>query len=273
MSSHTLHSAALTVVIDSAGAEMHSLKTNKGEELLWQADANVWGRHAPHLFPIVGRLNDDEVRHEGVNYPMSQHGFARDMDFSFESASDTACTLLLTDNEETRKHFPFSFEFRVHYELQGNTLRIGYDVKNTGDKPLPFSVGAHPAFNWPITPAADRDSHSIEFEYEETADIRQLDAGLVKPEAIATPVEGSTLKLRDELFNDDALVFDKHKSRQVTLKAEGAPAITVHFDDFPHLGIWTKPGANFICIEPWQGHASATDFTGEFADKPGVRKA
>jgi galactose mutarotase-like enzyme len=270
MSLHTLHSEALTVVIDSAGAEMHSLKTHNGEELLWQADADVWGRHAPHLFPIVGRLNDDEVRHAGKSYPMSQHGFARDMDFQLESSSDTACTLLLSDSEESRKHFPFGFEFRVHYELEGATLRIGYDVKNTGDQPLPFSVGAHPAFNWPLTPSADRDRHSIEFEYEESADIRQLDAGLVKPDSIPTPLEGNTLKLKDDLFENDALVFDQHRSRQVTLKAEAAPSITIRFDDFPHLGIWTKPGADFICIEPWQGHASATDFSGEFADKPGI---
>jgi len=272
MPTHHLISDYLSVTIDSAGAEMHSIKTSQGQELLWQADESVWGRHAPHLFPIVGRLNDDTVKHNGGSYTMTQHGFARDMEFTIESSSDNHCTLLLTENDESKQRYPFKFAFRVHYELDKNTLRIGYDVTNSGEETLPFSVGAHPAFNWPLSDDADRSQHVIEFEHEEPADIRQLDNGLLKPQGIPSPLDGKTLHLKDELFELDALIFDQHKSREVVYKADNAPTITVSFADFPHLGIWTKPGAGFVCIEPWQGHSSGTDFRGEFSDKPGSIK-
>jgi len=270
----TLKSDALTAVIHAQGAELHSLKTAEGDELIWQADPDYWARHAPHLFPIVGRLANDTLKHNGKSYSMTQHGFARDMLFEIEQSSDTECTFLLRDNETTLEKYPFHFEFRVHFLLNNNSLSISYQVTNTGDEVLPCSVGAHPAFNWPLPGNAGRDNHHIEFTETETCDINRLDAGLVKSDTFPWPwaTENNGFKLHDSLFEPDAMIFTEHYSREVTYTGEQGPAITVKFDDFPHLGIWSVPGAGFVCIEPWQGHSSAVDFEGDFSDKPGLVK-
>lgn len=270
MDAHTLTSDDLTAVVSADGAELHSLITHDGHELIWQADKKWWGRHAPHLFPIVGRLNDDKLVHHGQHYPMTQHGFARDMPFSFETRDQNATTLLLKDNADTRAKYPFAFELRIDFELDGNCLRIRYSISNPGTSPLPCSIGAHPAFNWPIAPNHSRDDHRIVFQQNEPAPISRLDNGLLKADEIASPVVGNELLLDDALFVDDAIIFTRHQSRQVRYQGPQGPTIRVDFEDFPHLGIWTVPGAGFVCIEPWQGHSSPVNFTGNFSEKPGA---
>jgi len=274
MDSCTLKSASLTAVIHAQGAELHSLKTSDGQELIWQADPAYWGRHAPHLFPIVGRLANDTLKHKSQSCTMTQHGFARDMLFEIEKSNDTECSFLLRDNEASLKKYPFHFEFRVHFSLNNDTLSITYQVNNTGDEILPCSVGAHPAFVWPLPGNSNRDNHQIEFTETETCDINRLDAGLVKKETFPWPWASNNngFPLDDSLFEPDAMIFTEHYSREVTYSGEQGPSITVKFDDFPHLGIWSVPGAEFVCIEPWQGHSSAVDFDGDFSDKSGLVK-
>ena len=269
----TLRSDTLSVRISSQGAEMQSIKTAAGLELLWQADPAVWARHAPHLFPIVGRLKNNALHHEGKSYQLSQHGFARDLPFVCESSSDGSCTMLLKDSEQTREHYPFAFELRITHRLQNNALEIIYVVRNPAASDLLCSVGTHPAFAWPLSANADRAQHKLVFDQAEPAPIRRLHGGLVKSETYPTPVQGREMPLSDALFVDDVIFFDSLKSRSLKYIAPdvaGAPVIHIDFKDFPHLGIWTKPGAPFVCIEPWQGHASPQEFDGEFRDKPGV---
>lgn len=271
MSHYTLHSPGLSVKIATQGAEWQSLKTADGQELLWQADPKVWPRHAPHLFPIVGRLQGDTLRHEGKTYSLTSHGFARDMAFICEEHSETHCTMLLTDTESTRARYPFAFELRITHRLHGNTLSIHYAIRNPlADHELLASVGAHPAFIWPLGEGIERNAHTITFAQNEPAPIRRVDGGLIKPEGFPTPVKDRVLHLSDELFVDDVVMFDVLESRALVYSAPGAARIKFDFADLPHLGIWTKPGAGFVCIEPWQGHASPQGFDGEFRDKPGV---
>lgn len=270
MTDYTLRSPDLSVKVSTHGAELQSLKMADGLELLWQADPKVWARHAPHLFPIVGRLKNDTLRHEGKTYNMTPHGFARDLEFTCAAHSDTQCTLLLKDSEQTHARYPFAFELLITHALEGNTLAITYALRNPVHTELLASVGTHPAFNWPLKPGAERTAHSMTFERDEPAPIRRVAGGLIKALTFPTPVKNRVLHLANELFVDNVVIFDELNSRALTYSAPGAPKIHVQFPDFPHLGIWTKPGAGFVCIEPWQGHASPEDFDGEFRAKPGV---
>jgi len=274
MDTCTLTSTQLTATISPQGAELHSLKAANGDELIWQADPTFWGRHAPHLFPIVGRLSNDMLLHEGASYRMGQHGFARDMEFEIVTRSDTACTLRLQDNDQTRDKFPFAFELSIDFILVGNTLAITYVIRNPGDVELPCSIGAHPAFNWPIPGNTSKDGHEIIFTETESCEINRLDAGLLKGDTFPWPwlENNNALKLDDALFEPDAMIFTDHTSREVRYHGETGPTIVVRFDDFPHLGIWSVPGSGFVCIEPWQGHSSPVDFEGDYADKPGIVK-
>lgn len=270
MTHFTLRSPELSAVISTQGAELQSLKMTDGLELLWQADPKVWARHAPHLFPIVGRLKNDTLRHAGKTYSMTPHGFARDSEFICAEHSATLCTLLLKDSEQTRARYPFAFELRITHALQGNTLVITYTLRNPAHAELLASVGTHPAFNWPLKTGIERTAHRMTFERDEPAPIRRVAGGLIKAQTFPTPVKNRVLALDDALFVDDVIIFDPLNSRALTYTAPGAPQIRVDFPDFPYLGIWTKPGAGFVCIEPWQGHASPEEFDGEFRDKPGV---
>ena len=211
------------------------------------------------------------LKHRGQTYPMTQHGFARDQRFAWTAREKTLCVLSLSDNAESRAKYPFAFRLDVSYVVEGNELVIGYAITNTGDEMLPASIGAHPAFHWPLADGVARDAHSIVFEKPEPAPIRRLNGGLLLPESETTAVQGDTLPLSEALFARDAMIFDHIASQSLRYQAPGASTITFAWDGFPQLGIWSKPsGAPFLCIEPWHGYASPVDFDGEFSDKPGV---
>jgi galactose mutarotase-like enzyme len=270
MTSRKIKSPALTAIINGHGAELCSLRDARGREYLWQA-GDSWKRHAPNLFPIVGRLRNDMFRHKGRDYKMTQHGFARDRIFAWEAADDTSCRLSLRDDAQTREAYPFSFRFDVEYAISGAALSIACIIENTGDEILPASVGAHPAFNWPLAPGIGKAAHRLEFSHEENGALRQVQGGLLRAERAASPVKGRMLELHENLFAEDALIFDAPASRSVIYGAPGAAAMRVSWDDgFRELGIWAKPGADFICIEPWRGMASPEDFNGEIMEKPGM---
>lgn len=267
---YTLHSDAIAATVKADGAELCSLKNADGVELLWQAGPQ-WPRHAPVLFPIVGRLNGDRLQHRGQSYPMTQHGFARDQRFEWVAREATSCTLLLADSETTRARYPFAFRLEITYSVSGADLQIAFAVTNTGDATLPASIGAHPAFNWPLLPGLPKEAYMLAFSDAETAPIRRLTDGLMRPQPEPTPVRGNTLALAENLFDDDAVILDRLASRSVRYAAERGPAIEIAWEEFPQLGIWSKPsGAPFLCIEPWHGFASPADFDGEFSDKPGL---
>lgn len=270
MSIFTLENANFLVKIHAFGAEMQSLFNKENEiEYLWQADANYWPRHAPVLFPIVGRLPDNNLRHR-QNYPMTQHGFARDMLFDVTHQSSENLQFRLVANEKTKKQYPFDFELLIDYQLINNQLITQYTIRNLGNEILPASIGAHPAFNWPLLPNVPKESHTITFEGDEPKPVRQLDAGLLLEEKFPSPIHDKKIKLKDSLFKNDALIFDELNSRSIRYEAGDEQAIEVQFSDFPHLGIWTKPGAPFICLEPWHGYSSPADFNNDFINKPGL---
>ncbi|RUU02553.1 aldose 1-epimerase family protein [Mesorhizobium sp. USDA-HM6] len=266
----TLHGDGISATIVGQGAELVSLRDAEGTELLWQAGP-AWRRHSPVLFPIVGRLKGDRLRHRGQNYPMTQHGFARDRRFAWTERGPFSCTLVLVDDAETRVHYPLAFYLAVSYSLAPRQLGVTFEVTNTGDEPLPASIGAHPAFNWPLLPELPKEAYRLTFADDEPGPIRRLKDGLMLPTPQPTPIEGQTLALSERLFDDDAVILDRPASTSVRYAAERGPAIEMSWQGFNELGIWSKPGgAPFLCIEPWHGIASPVDFDGEFADKPGV---
>ena len=268
--SFTLRNDMMTATVAADGAELCSLKNAQGLELLWQAGA-AWPRHAPLLFPIVGRLKNDELRHGGKIYPMTQHGFARDHRFDWVQREPTSCTLQLTDSAATRARYPFAFRLSVAYTLNDADLDIGLEIANTGEEMLPASVGAHPAFNWPLLPGLAKEDYALVFAQEEALPIRRLKDGLLRAALEPTPIRGNTLALSERLFDDDAIILDRPASASVRFAARSGPELEVSWEGFRELGIWSKPkGAPFLCIEPWYGFASPADFDGEFKDKPGL---
>jgi galactose mutarotase-like enzyme len=267
---HTLRSDHITAIIAPDGAELVSLKDRQGLELLWQAGA-VWPRHAPILFPIVGKLKNDTLRHRGKIFPMTQHGFARDRRFNWTERGPTSCTLVLVDDAQTRARYPFAFQLAVTYTLDKADLHVSYEVTNTGEEMLPASIGGHPAFNWPLLPELSKDAYRLTFSSEESAPIRRLKDGLLRTLPEPTPIQGKTLALSEQLFEDDAIILDRPRSTSVRYAADHGPSIDVSWDGFRELGVWSKSGgAPFLCIEPWHGFASPSDFDGEFTTKPGV---
>ena len=266
---HTLRSDGLTAVIAPDGAELISLRDARGLELLWQAGP-AWPRHAPILFPIVGRLKNDALRHRGTVFPMTQHGFARDRRFDWVERGSTSCTLVLADDAQTRARYPFAFRLAVTYTVQEADLEVVFEVTNTGGEMLPASIGAHPAFNWPLSPDLDKSAYSLTFADAEPAPIRRLKDGLMRAAPEPSPVAGKGLVLSERLFDDDAVILDRPASTSVRYAAARGPSIEVSWEGFRELGIWSKPGAPFLCIEPWRGFASPIDFDGDFSDKPGL---
>lgn len=267
---HTIATGGLAATVKADGAELCSLKTGEGLELLWQAGPE-WPRHAPWLFPIVGRLKDDMLHHQGRTYPMTQHGFARDLRFSWGERSKQSCTLLLSDSETTRARYPFAFRLAITYSIAAEGLDIAIAIENPGPEVLPASFGAHPAFNWPLVPGEAKESYRLLFSKEEPAPVRRLSGGLMRSAPEPSPVAGRGLALSEALFADDAVILDQVESRSVRYAGARGPAVEIAWDGFRELGVWSKPaGAPFLCIEPWHGFASPVGFDGAFADKPGL---
>jgi galactose mutarotase-like enzyme len=238
--------------------------------VLWQAGPQ-WPRHAPLLFPIVGRLKNDELRHRGKIYPMTQHGFSRDQRFEWVERTPTSCSLVLGDNAATRAGYPFAFRLIVTYKVQQADLEVTMEVTNNGGEMLPASIGAHPAFNWPLLSSSAKENYALTFSDEEPEPIRRLKDGLLRAKPEPTPIYGKSLALSERLFDDDAVILDLPASHSIRYTADKGPSLEISWEGFRQLGIWSKPGgAPFLCIEPWRGFASPADFDGEFSDEPGV---
>lgn len=265
-------SEGLTARINPFGAELSSLTDAAGREYMTDADPAFWSGRAPLLFPIVGALAEDTLCVDGQTYQMPKHGFARRSGFTLvEQAADRA-VFRLQENAETRAIYPFAFTLDMAFTLSGMTLAMAATVRNTGDVPLPFSFGYHPAFAWPLPGGADKGAHRVVFEQDEPQPIRQIEkaTGLMRADGVPSPVQGRELLLDAELFRADALIWSDLHSRSLSYGAEGGAWLDVAFPDTPMLGIWQVPGARYICIEPWQGHSDPIGYAGEFREKPGV---
>ncbi len=267
----TIRTTGLTATINPQGAQLSVLRDAAERDLLWNGDPAVWAGRAPILFPIVGMVAGGQYRSNGHTYALPRHGFARNRRFAVAQAGPTSVTFRLSADEQTLAVYPFQFELDVNFSVEGASLAVTSWIRNRGREPMPASLGYHPAFVWPLPYGEPRAAHFLEFESAEPAPIRRLDAnGLLSPERVATPIENRRLTLRDDLFASDALVFDHIVSRTVTYGSDVGPRIAVSFPGVPYLGVWTKPGAHFICIEPWQGVTDLQGFSGELKDKPGM---
>jgi galactose mutarotase-like enzyme len=266
-----LKSADLSAEIDPLGAQLSILADAAGRDLLWNGEPSIWSGRAPLLFPIVGTLAGGIYRLGAKQYALPRHGFGRVSLFTLVSADATSAVLRLSATESTGKVYPFEFELDLHFELAGPTLAITARVRNRGPIDMPASCGYHPGFRWPLPYGIPREQHFIEFASDEPAPVRRIDAqGLLAPEPQKTPIVARRLALCDDLFAEDVLILDAVRSRFLTYGAAHGPKLRVSFPDSPYLGLWTKPGAPFLCIEPWQGIADPSGYTGDFTAKPGV---
>ncbi|QSR16717.1 aldose 1-epimerase family protein [Novosphingobium sp. KA1] len=268
----TITAGDLTARIATFGAELWSLADRTGREYMTDADPAFWTGHAPILFPIVGALNGDRYRLDGQDYKLPRHGFARHSTFEVVEQDEGAVRLRLRDSEGTRKAYPFAFVLDLVFRIDGATLHVAAEVSNSGDAPMPFSLGYHPAFAWPLPGGAPKAEHTIAFEQAEPQPVRRIDpaTGLVLPEPVPTLVEGHLYRPDAVHFVEDAVIWDRLASRALTFGAPGGGQLAVAFPDMPMLGIWQKPGANYLCIEPWQGHADPLGYSGDFRAKPGM---
>jgi galactose mutarotase-like enzyme len=265
-----IRSNTLTAEIDPLGAQLSTLKDGT-RDLLWDGEPALWAGRSPMLFPIVGALAGGSYRWGAQSYSLSRHGFARGKPFSIIDTTSSSALFRLRADDATLKVYPFRFELDVQFAIAGATLSVTTTVRNQGNADMPASVGYHPGLRWPLPYDQPRSSHFIEFEFAEPEPVRRIGTdGLLTPHPEATPVAGRRLALVDSLFQNDVLIFDRIKSRSVTYGGESGPRIRVRFPDAPYLGVWTKPGAPFICIEPWHGITDPQGFTGDFADKPGI---
>ena len=267
---HSMTNGRITATVLAQGAELCSLQGADGHEFLWQAGP-AWPRHSPVLFPIVGRLAGDEYSHGGQHYRLTQHGFARDRLFSWVARTETSCLLRLEDDPESHSRYPYPFRLELAYQLEAEGLTLRYTLSNPGEGVLPAALGAHPAFNWPILPDVTKEEHELRFARAETAPIHGVAGGLLTAATHPSPVDDRVLRLRPELFAEDALVFTTLSSRSVRFSGRGTPVIEMGWEGFEQLGVWSKPtGADFLCIEPWHGYASPEGFTGDLMEKPGM---
>jgi galactose mutarotase-like enzyme len=262
----------LSIVINHSGAEVSSVKDKQQNEFMWQADASVWPRHAPILFPIVGKLKDGIYKYNGLPYSLSQHGFARDKQFFVKAEGDDFVVFYLNSDPSTQAVFPFDFELIVSYALIKNKLIVDYKVMNIGVNVMPFSIGAHPGFRCPIASNDSLEDYSIVFENKETLKRLHLKDGLLSGDSSDFLIHASEIKLTPSLFLSDAIIVQNFTSNFISLvsnKTKHSVKVSIH--GFPYLGIWSKPGAEFVCIEPWFGISDTTNASGKLEDKNGIQ--
>ena len=225
-----------------------------------------WGKHSPVLFPIVGALKNDTYQYSGKDYLLTRHGFARDNDFTIIAQTESSITFSLIANVNTKQNYPFEFELLLTYTLKGKKLYFDYTVINNDSKPMPFALGAHPAFALP----KNFSSYSLFFEQNEMLESYSLQDNLLTDYTSQITLQNTSLPLCYSLFMNDALVFKKIKSDFIAIAENNIVFLKVHLGNFPHLGLWTKANAPFICIEPWQGYADTLTASGDIMDKKGI---
>ena len=239
--------------------EFHDLSCDY--EYLWQK-CDVWQGQSPLLFPVVGKLKDDRYTLDGKTYEMPKHGFAIHSKFDLESRSSDEMTFVLRESEETLRRYPFPFELRVHYALRADGFRMEHRVKNTGNRKMYFSIGAHPAFQIEL---GDR----VVMDEEETRGAYRLGSDMLRKKEL-TPVfdHSREIVVTRETFLGDALIFDGLKSGGASVVRANGKNVHVDFGSAPCLGVWAKPGAKYVCIEPWYGIDDNWDADGDFIRKP-----
>lgn len=269
MARRTIGNDALTVAVDTLGAELASIATAPGAEWLWQGDPAIWSGRAPILFPIVGRTFDGAISVGGRKYPMNIHGFCRRAVFAVVQAEPDALRLRLTDSPATRAQYPFAFNLDIVFAVEGGTLVNRAEVHNTGAAPMPFSFGFHPGFSWPL-PGGKGKQHWLTLSEEEEPPTSRLGEKLMTaPGHEPSVFSAGRYAPAPADFQRDAIIIDALKSRAITFGVDGGPTIEVTFADLSSLGIWQKPGAPYLCIEPWQGSTPLVGGSDAIDQRPG----
>lgn len=257
----------LKATINTKGAELNSLvKIADGKEYIWKGNPAFWGKHSPVLFPIVGTLKDNCYFYENQKYELPRHGFARDMEFEVVEKSESSVIFSLKSSELTLQKYPFSFELQLIYSLIENELTIDYSIHNLNDVKMPFSIGAHPAFALPN----EIENYSLSFEKQEDLKCYILENDLLSNTNYTISLENKKLPITTKLFEKDALIFKQLQSKNVSILENGKAILKVSFEDFKSLGIWSKVGAQFVCIEPWLGYSDTTETSGNITEKEAI---
>lgn len=264
---HTIENEYLRVSAEDDGAQLKSIVLkSSGKEFLWQGDPSVWYGRAPVLFPVIGQLLDSKYRYGGKEYEMPKHGFARHSVFSLKENGGKSMTFSLTSSDKTRECYPFEFELLITYAVDGSSLRCTSTVINKTDGEMYFSIGAHPGFNCKIGDA-------IEFEKPEELRTLRIDkASILMDETFHVELENSqTLRLTEHIFDEDALILKGLNSESLKL-ISGDRTIKFTFGKAPYLGIWAKPNAPYVCLEPWYGVNDNYDRKDSICEKCGIMK-
>lgn len=257
----------ITVDIAALGAEMQSIQTRDGRHWLWHGDATYWTGRSPLLFPIVGKAPNDTVTVDGVPFQMSQHGFARRSNFSLMVEESDRCVYRLTASEASRAMYPFDFELDVEHRVEGRAVVVSATVTNRDHKIIPFGIGFHPAFAWPL-PGAEGAPHGVELDQGGAPALHRLSGGLVDPRTLPSPFEAGRLTLDNSLFANDAMLFPDGAGAGLVYGPAKGPSVHFTWENLPNFALWTKPGAGFICLEPWHGTAAEIGGSEELSDRP-----
>lgn len=278
---YSIENQYLKIEVSSLGAELQSIFDKEmKQEVLWQGDKKYWGRRAPVLFPNVGRHSGDFYLWKGKRFDTKQHGFARDMEFTCVLEKDDELVFSLKDTEKTREYFPFAFELKIGYTLSGRALQVKWEVKNQGQETMYFTIGGHPAFRVPVLENTVQTDYKLLFEVPDRLEYKLICPG----EGTADPSSSYPLILKKygeyygcdieaHMFDKDALLFDEGQVQWAALGyPDGTPYVSLECRDFTNFGIWSVPGAPFVCLEPWMGRCDDHDFSGEISQKPGILK-
>lgn len=271
-----LQNEKLIIESNNYGAELTKIFSKRyNKDILWNGNKKYWGRQSPILFPIVGKLVDNETIIEENLYSMTQHGFARDMEFEIVDKGDTFISYKLTNNESTLEKYPYSFELIINYTLNDNSINIEWIVKNTDSKDIFFSIGGHPAFNLPLFEQNDFSEYHLEFK--KRSDVEKINLNTSFIEDITFIGDLKNLQLSPELFKNDALIYTNIDEVSIC-NNNGSKYITLSMQDFPLVGIWTpyydetNSTAPFLCIEPWYGLADSIHSNKIYKDKKFINK-
>lgn len=270
-----LKNSSVEIKVKSKGAELTSIKDLvTGTEYMWQQDPKFWAKSSPVLFPFVGALKNEKYFYEGKEYNCSlRHGFARDNEFQLISQGDNYLEFLFASNEETKKIYPFDFKLYIKYILEDKTLKIEYKVENLTDGEMYFSLGAHPAFSTPVGDGIDFSDYYVEFEKDEKGEVNVLNGVLISSAGKEKAFEGKILKLNEDTFKNDALILENPESNTVWLKnTKNNRGIKFNYEGFKYIAFWNKPGAEFLCLEPWNGISDYDNASGNLKEKVGIEK-
>lgn len=254
------------ISVDTLGAELTELKKD-GVNYLWTKTPPFWQRHAPVLFPIVGKLKNNSYVYEGREYSLSQHGFARDSEFELIAETSDSLEFRLIENKNP--NYPFEYNFYITYTLSTEGVRTTYRIVNEGSNVLPFSVGAHPGFLCPLNTSENLEDYFFEFEADDYLHRTLLQDGLLSNIEQQITLVDRILPISESLFKDDALVLSKFKSKWVALKSK-TYSLKVSWDDCTYLGLWKQPNAPFVCIEPWWGVTDKNNHNQDILLKEGI---